>query len=271
MSLAKEILLRAQKNVFNSKSSEHLSKIRGEGLDFCEIRPYQAGDDIRKINFSASGKTGELQTNVFNEDKQINVQICVLLSSSLHFGSVRLKNEVIAEIIAHLGYSSVQQKNKTKVVFFFNNEQQVFHLNNKGDLLGVIEKMLDFDLLKTQLNTELLNTYLAQQPKSLAFIIGDFYQHQNYATIAHKNQINAIIVRDALEELPNFGAKLGLINAQNNSTIEANIDNKTAQKYNHKLKNEDDKRYQHFAMHKIKVGKIYTNEDVFSKLSQILR
>jgi hypothetical protein len=40
--------------------------MRGDGLDFCEIRPYQAGDDIRKINFSASGKTGELQTNVFN-------------------------------------------------------------------------------------------------------------------------------------------------------------------------------------------------------------
>jgi uncharacterized protein (DUF58 family) len=45
----------------NTLNVEHLSKMRGDGLDFCEIRPYQAGDDIRKINFSASGKTGELQ------------------------------------------------------------------------------------------------------------------------------------------------------------------------------------------------------------------
>ena len=46
--LAQEILLRAKKNVFTNKSAGELSKIRGEGLDFCEIRPYEPGDDIRK-------------------------------------------------------------------------------------------------------------------------------------------------------------------------------------------------------------------------------
>jgi hypothetical protein len=33
-------------------------------------------------------------------------------------------------------------------------------------------------------------------------VIGDFYQSSDYSMIAHKNQINAIIVRDPLEELP---------------------------------------------------------------------
>lgn len=271
MSLAQEILLRVKKNVFNSKSAEHLSKIRGEGLDFCEIRPYQVGDDIRKINFSASGKTGELQTNIFNEDKQVNVEICVMLSSSLHFGSIRLKNEVIAEIIAHLGYSSIQQKNQTKVVFFFNNEQQIFRLNNTGDLLVAIEAMLNFDLLKSQINPIALNTYLIQQAKSLVFVIGDFYEHNDYSTIAHKNQMNAILVRDPLEELPNFGTELNLMNAQNQTDIEADFSKKTAKKYQSQLKIEDDKRYLHFAKHKINTGKIYTNDDTFIKLSQILR
>ena len=89
--LAQEILLRAKKNIFTNKSAGELSKIRGDGLDFCEIRPYEPGDEIRKINFNASGKTGELQTNIFNEDKQINIVICIMLSSSLHFGSQCLK------------------------------------------------------------------------------------------------------------------------------------------------------------------------------------
>ncbi|AYQ56748.1 hypothetical protein THERMOT_433 [Bathymodiolus thermophilus thioautotrophic gill symbiont] len=271
MMSAQEILLRVKKNVFTQKSAEHLSKMRGDGLDFCEIRPYQAGDDIRKINFSASGKTGELQTNVFNEDRQINVVICVMLSSSLHFGSVRLKNELIAEIVAHLAYSSMQQKNQTKLVFFFNNEQQVFQLNNMGSLLAATEELLNFDLLKTQISPETLNAYLVQQAKSLVFVIGDFYQSSDYSMIAHKNQINAILVRDPLEEFPNFGTELSLKNAQNNSDIEADFDKRLAKKYQSQLKIEDDKRYSHFAQHKINVGKIYTNDDVFVKLSQILR
>ncbi|MBA5248497.1 MAG: DUF58 domain-containing protein [Gammaproteobacteria bacterium] len=271
MMTAQEILLRAKKNVFTQKSAEHFSKMRGEGLDFCEIRPYQAGDDIRKINFSASGKTGELQTNIFNEDRQINVVICVMFSSSLHFGSTRMKSELIAEIVAHLAYSSIQQKNQTKLVFFWNAEQQIFPLKHMGDLLAAIESMLQFDLLKTEFNADGLSRYLLQEPKSLVFAIGDFYQQNDYSRVAHKNQMNAIIVRDPLEELPNFGVELNLINAQNQACIEAHIDQKTAKKYQSRLKTEDDKHYLHFAQHKINFGKIYTNDDVFIKLSEALR
>lgn len=268
---AQEILLRVKKNVLTQKSAEHLSKMRGDGLDFCEIRAYQFGDDVRHINFSASGKTGELQTNIFNEDKQINVVICVLLSSSLHFGSVRLKNELVAEIIGYLGYSSIQQKNQTKLVFFLNNEQQILQLNSMGDLLSAIEKMLDFDLLEIQSNSKMLNNYIVQQKKSLVFMVGDFYQQDDYSTIAHKNQVNAILVRDPLEEFPYFGAELDLVDTKNHSVLKANINKRLAKKYQDALQKEDNKRYAHFAKHDINVGKIYTNDVVFDKLSQILR
>jgi Uncharacterized conserved protein (some members contain a von Willebrand factor type A (vWA) domain) len=149
--LAQEILLRAKKNVFTNKSAGELSKIRGEGLDFCEIRPYEPGDDIRKINFTASGKTGELQTNIFNENKQINVVICIMLSSSLHFGSQCLKSETIAQIIALLGCSSIKQHNQTQLLFFSKNEQQLFRFNNTSDVLHAIEAILSWDLLKQSL------------------------------------------------------------------------------------------------------------------------
>ena len=152
--LAQEILLRAKKNVFTNKSAGELSKIRGEGLDFCEIRPYEPGDDIRKINFTASGKTGELQTNIFNENKQINVVICIMLSSSLHFGSQCLKSETIAQIIALLGCSSIKQHNQTQLLFFSKNEQQLFRFNNTSDVLHAIEAILSWDLQNTTHTTK---------------------------------------------------------------------------------------------------------------------
>lgn len=269
--LAQEILLRAKKNVFTNKSAGELSKIRGEGLDFCEIRPYEQGDDIRKINFAASGKTGELQTNIFNENKQINVVICIMLSSSLHFGSQRLKSETIAEVIALLSCSSIKQQNQTQLLFFANDEQRLLHLNNTGSVLGAIETMLSWDLLSVQPDFNILNDYLLQQQKSMVFIIGDFYQQNNYSKIAHKHQLSTIVVRDTLEESPNFSAELDLVNATNSNSITANMNKGLASKYQKKLQVQDDKLFSHFERHKVNSGKLYTSDNAFIKLSQILR
>ena len=269
--LAQEILLRAKKNVFTNKSAGELSKIRGDGLDFCEIRPYEPGDDIRKINFTASGKTGELQTNIFNENKQINVVICIMLSSSLHFGSQCLKIETIAQIIALLGCSSIKQKNQTQMLLFAKNEQQLFRINNTTDVLHAIEVVLSWDLLETKLNFQALNDYLLKQQKSMVFIIGDFYQYNDYSLIGHKSQINALVVRDRLEEMPNFSAELDLVSTEDGSTIKANMNKKLASKYHASLNAQDDQLFSHFVKHKINAGKIYTSDDAFTKLSQILR
>ncbi len=53
---AKEIILRAKKDVFSGNLGNHLTLFKGDGLDFREIRDYTYGDDIRKINWLASAK-----------------------------------------------------------------------------------------------------------------------------------------------------------------------------------------------------------------------
>ena len=78
-------------------------------------------------------------------------------------------------------------------------------------------------------------------------------------------------MRDTLEEMPNFAAELDLVNTQDGSTVEANMNKKLASKYHAKLNAKDDKLFSHFVKHKINAGKIYTNDDAFTKLSQILR
>jgi hypothetical protein len=98
-----------------------------------------------------------------------------------------------------------------------------------------------------------------------------FYQQDDYSLIAHKNQINALVVRDRLEEMPNFATELDLVNAEDGNTIEASMNKKLAIKYQTKLNAQDDKLFSHFAKHGINVGKLYTSDDAFIKLSQILR
>ena len=177
----------------------------------------------------------------------------------------------MADIIALIGYSSIQQKNQTRLVFFAKNQQQTLPLNHSGDLLNAIETMLAFDLPNTEADFHSLNQYLAQQKKSLVFILSDFYHQHDYSSIAAKNQVYALMVRDPLEEKPDFGTTLNLINGQHNTVIEADMDTKLARRYQMQLAVEDAKLYAHFAAHKIDFGKLYTHDDAFIRLSQILK
>jgi uncharacterized protein (DUF58 family) len=267
--LAKEILLRAKKQVWTNKSSNSLSKIRGEGLDFCEIRPYQPGDDVRHINFTASAKGQELQTNVFNEDKQISVVIAVLLSSSLQFGSQTLKIETLAEIVAILGLSSIKQHNKTQLVLF-EKKSIFFDLHNEAILLDALEFILNFDLAKITFDFKKANDFLATCPKSLVFLLGDFYTQYNYALTRKKHQLNALIVRDKLEENPNFLSQLDLVDFSTNHKIGVDFNAKISEKYQTKIQAIDKSISQYFAKNTIKSGKIYTHDSVFLTLNQLL-
>ncbi len=101
--VAKEIILRAKKDVFTGNLGNYLTTFKGDGLDFREIRDYEYGDDIRKINWKATAKGGGLKTNIFNEERELNIVIAFMLSGTLNFGSVALKQEVATADYGSLG------------------------------------------------------------------------------------------------------------------------------------------------------------------------
>lgn len=267
--LAQEILLRAKKNVWTHLSSENLSKIHGNGLDFAKIRPYQAGDDVRFINFTASAKTDELQTNVFYENKQISVVIAVFLTSSLYFGSKVLKTETIAEILAILALSSLKQHNKTKVILSSKTLDE-FNIQDEAQVFEIIEKILNFNFKNNSLDFDIVKNFLLNYNKSLMFVLGDFYQQYNLDSVAHKHQLNNIIIRDKLEENPNFISNMDLVDRENNQLISIDFNKNVAKKYQNEISKIDNKNYNYFVQNNITFGKIFTDDNYFLRLNNIL-
>ena len=43
---------------------------RGRGIDFEEVRAYQAGDDIRTIDWRVTARTGTAYTKLFQEERE---------------------------------------------------------------------------------------------------------------------------------------------------------------------------------------------------------
>jgi uncharacterized protein (DUF58 family) len=60
---------------------------RGSGFDLVHLSPYQPGDDIRRIDWHASARSGELQVRQLQEDRELTCWLVADLSASQDAGS----------------------------------------------------------------------------------------------------------------------------------------------------------------------------------------
>ena len=82
-------------------SGLHLSKMRGRGIDFEEFRPYQAGDDIRLIDWRVTARTSKPVTKVFREERERPIILAIDQTHNMYFGSqIAFKSVIAAQAAA---------------------------------------------------------------------------------------------------------------------------------------------------------------------------
>ncbi len=62
---------------------------RGDGYEFVELRAYVAGDDVRRIDWAATARAGDLQTRVVLEDVALTLATIVDTTPSMRVGRKR--------------------------------------------------------------------------------------------------------------------------------------------------------------------------------------
>lgn len=86
------------------------AKLLGQGLSFHEVRPYQPGDDIRRMDWNVSARTMQPHVKVFTEERELTVYLVVDTSPSMRFGSRRVwKSELATETVAVLSQLALSQ------------------------------------------------------------------------------------------------------------------------------------------------------------------
>jgi uncharacterized protein (DUF58 family) len=88
----------------------HASPHRGASVEFAEYRRYIPGDDLRRLDWRAFGRTDRYYVKEFEADT--NLRLCLVLdtSGSMGFGSSGLsKLEYAKRIAGSLAYLAIQQ------------------------------------------------------------------------------------------------------------------------------------------------------------------
>ena len=92
---------------------------KGRGMEFAEVREYQAGDDARTIDWNVSARMGALHIKKFVEERDLTLLLVVDVSGSQSFGSnFILKREFAAELAGVLAFSAVFNHDRVGAVLF---------------------------------------------------------------------------------------------------------------------------------------------------------
>ena len=122
--LARLLPLHKQKKILNDQAGVYSSALRGRGIDFAEVREYQAGDDIRAMDWRVTARTDNPHIKVFREERERPVLLVCDLRAAMNFGTRRaLKRVVAADIAALFGWSAVTNGDRVGSLIFNDIEE----------------------------------------------------------------------------------------------------------------------------------------------------
>lgn len=271
---AKKIILKTKKQVYGDMLGNNASLFQGEGFEFAELREYVYGDDVRKIDWKTTAKLGKPFVKVYKEERELNVVVVSVLSGSTYFGTVKQKSDIIAEVVATLGFSAVKNADLFSHMVFAD---KMYDLSKPSKKLFAVHKAVEdimvFDPLGKEGDFSALVETLHHRlkKKSLLFIVSDFVGDIDLKLLSKKHDVFAVMVRDRFEEDPSELGYLRLIDMETKQSFEGDVDSGTLKNYKKALHDNDEKLYKQFKKQGVRFTKVYTHEEPALKLMKRMR
>ncbi|WP_288129628.1 DUF58 domain-containing protein [Microbulbifer sp.] len=117
--IARQLQLFQPKASKADQAGQMLTRYRGRGMNFEEVRNYQPGDDVRSIDWRVTARTGKTHTKLFQEERERPVVILLDLRSPMFFGSQNAFKSVAASAIASaLAWSGLHHGDRIGALLF---------------------------------------------------------------------------------------------------------------------------------------------------------
>jgi uncharacterized protein (DUF58 family) len=101
------------------------TRFRGRGMEFEEVRHYQAGDDIRSIDWRVTARTQVPHTKLFREERERPVILMLDQRPGMFFGSrTCFKSVLAAHCAAILGWVALGNNDRIGGLIFNDREER---------------------------------------------------------------------------------------------------------------------------------------------------
>lgn len=182
------------------------SAFKGKGMEFEEDREYQAGDEVRNIDWNVTARMNHPFVKNFREERDLTVLLVVDVSASSRFGSRdQFKSELIAELSAVLAFSAIKNNDRVGLLLF-SEIVETFIPPRKGirHILRIIRELLAFKPKQQGSNLKEALSFLGKlhSQAGICFVVSDFICpdfNREAALVAHRYDLIAICVTDPHE------------------------------------------------------------------------
>jgi uncharacterized protein (DUF58 family) len=221
----KRIELRARRLVNTLFSGEYRSVFRGQGMEFAEVRAYEAGDDYRAIDWNVSARMGSPFVKTFVEERELTVLIVVDRSGSEEFGDPHTKAERSAEVAAVLALAAARQSDRVGALIFSGGIDHVVRpRKGRPHALRIIRDLLAFAPEDRGTNVAGALAYAGQllHHRSIVVVLSDFRAQgweEPLARLARKHEVVAITVDDPRESVLPAAGWLELRDAETGEVV----------------------------------------------------
>lgn len=203
----------------SARGGTRLSRHRGRGIDFSEVRGYAPGDDVRTIDWKVTARKGRPHTKVFREERERQTLLFVDQTQSMFFGSrVRLKSVAAAELAARLAWRAIAEQDRVGGLVVGNDtvvaHEPYRHMKPLARLLGDLAR-INGALARgrpvpgpAHMAQALLRLGRLARRNHRIYLISDFeplagHWRDALSALARQNEVVAIRICDPIEaELP---------------------------------------------------------------------
>lgn len=190
------------------------TRYKGRGMSFAEVRPYQAGDDVRSIDWRVTARTQKPYTKLYEEERERPVYIIVDMRSPMFFGSAtEFKCVFAAKVATAIAWAAFNQGDRVGALIM--RDQQTVDLRpkrGKNAVLALIHALVESNALlenpalasRASLADVLDDARRIVRPGALVYVLSDMSDNPDYAPalsrLARHADVELIHVFDALEQ-----------------------------------------------------------------------
>jgi len=188
----------------------------GPSLDLAEVREYQPGDEVRRIDWNVTARMSRLFVRQYREERELSAWLLVDLSPSMRFGTRRqLKHDTAIEFAGVAGYIVTRHGDKVGLLGFPGRDVFVPPRGGRTHALRIIHALEQAASEDTPAQGMDLAASLRQlgrllRRRSLVFLVSDFLGPEGWDAplreLARRHDVIAVWIQDPAErELPDVG------------------------------------------------------------------
>lgn len=214
----RRLQIRAGRRVDAVLAGEYRSAVRGQGMEFEEVRAYVPGDDVRHIDWNVTARTGEPFIKVFREERQLTVLLAVDISGSVQVGTGGRDGRTdrrlqVARLAAGIAWAGQRNRDRVGLLTFTDTvETYLPARSGRAHNWAVIRAAYEASAVRrtTDLDTVFRRLTGMQRRRATLVIISDFLDdgdwERSLAALCQRHTVFAFCLHDELDTgLPGLG------------------------------------------------------------------